>query len=95
MDRYRVELEELLAFVERLHVFEDRGEQLASGIDNLVNTLGENWSGAAADAHQAEHDKWAAALAQMREAAAQLRRTAEGTHRNYTEVIEINTAMWP
>lgn len=95
MERYRVELQELLGFVERLQVFEQRGEQIAESADNLVSQLEGNWSGTAADAHQAEHEKWCAAAAEMREAAAQLRQAADAAHRNYTEVIEINTAMWP
>jgi WXG100 family type VII secretion target len=95
MDRYRVELQELLAFVKRLQAFEQRGEQIAAGVDNLVSQLGGNWSGTAADAHQAEHDQWSAAATEMREAAAQLRQAADRAHRNYSEVIEINTAMWP
>ncbi|WP_343574757.1 WXG100 family type VII secretion target [Mycobacterium sp.] len=95
MDRYRVELEDLRAFVQRLQEFEQRGEQIADGVDNLVTQLGGNWSGAAADAHQAEHDEWTAAATEMREAAAQLRQAADRAQRTYSEVIEINTAMWP
>ncbi|ORW01390.1 WXG100 family type VII secretion target [Mycobacterium kyorinense] len=95
MDRYRVELHELLGFVERLQAFESRAEQICESADNLVNQLDGNWSGTAAGAHQAEHDEWIAAAAEMREAATQLRRAADTAHRNYSELIEINTAMWP
>jgi WXG100 family type VII secretion target len=94
MDRYKVELEELLSFVEKLQAFDKRAENLVDGVDNLVKQLGGNWSGTAADAHQAEHDEWMAAATEMCEGLAELRKAADTAHRNYSEVVAINTAMW-
>lgn len=95
MEQYRVALEELLGFAERLEAFGKHAEQIAESADNLAGHLNGNWSGGAAEAHQAEHEKWVAAAAEMRQAVAQLRTAARTAHSNYTEVVDINTAMWP
>lgn len=95
VNRYRVELEELLAFVDRLQSFEQRAEMVAESVDKQVAALHGTWSGDGADAHKAHHDEWMAADSQMREALAVLRDAATKAHRNYSEAIEINTAMWP
>lgn len=66
--RYRVELEELLGFVEKLQAFEQRTEAIAARVDGQVADLHTSWAGDAATAHRAQHDEWAAAATQMREA---------------------------
>ncbi|KUH99164.1 WXG100 family type VII secretion target [Mycobacterium sp. IS-3022] len=91
--RYRVELEELLAFVEKLRAFEDRAEDIASRVDGQIAELHTSWSGDAADAHRTNHDEWTAAAAQMREAVIELREAAHNAHRNYTEAVKLNLAM--
>jgi WXG100 family type VII secretion target len=91
--RYRVELEELLAFVEKLSVFEQQAEAIAARVDGQIADLHTTWSGEAAAAHRANHDEWTAAAAQMRQALGQLRETAHTAHRNYTEAVKVNLEM--
>ena len=91
--RYRVELEELLAFVDRLQSFERRAEAIAARIDGQIATLHATWSGEAASAHRAQHDEWMAGAAQMREALAQLRAAADNAHRHYSEAAQLNVEM--
>jgi WXG100 family type VII secretion target len=91
--RYRVELEELLAFVDRLQSFEQRAEAIAARVDGRVAGLHDSWSGQAAAAHRAQHDEWMAGATQMREALGQLRAAAEHAHRNYTEAAQLNVEM--
>jgi WXG100 family type VII secretion target len=91
--RYRVELEELLAFVGKLEAFEARAEAIAGRVDKQVNDLHATWSGAASDAHRSSHDEWMTAATQMREAAASLRAAADNAHRNYTEAVNTNIEM--
>ncbi len=91
--RYRVELEELLVFVDTLRSFEQRAEAIGSRIDGQIADLHTSWSGEAAAAHRANHDEWAAAAAQMREALGQLREAAHTAHRNYTEAVQLNLEM--
>jgi WXG100 family type VII secretion target len=93
--RYRVELEELSAFVEKLQAFEQRAESIAARVDGQIADLHASWSGSAASAHRAHHDEWMSAASQMREALSQLREAARVAHRNYSDVIEVNIAMWP
>jgi WXG100 family type VII secretion target len=93
--RYRVELEELHAFVETLQAFEQRTEAIAARVDKQVANLHDGWSGDAASAHLALHSEWIAAAGQMREALAELREAASVAHRNYSGVVEVNMAMWP
>lgn len=95
MSEYRVELAELRGFVERLQVFEKRVEQIADSVDVLINQLGGEWLGIAADTNHAEHDQLIAVTAETRAAVAQLRRAADTAYCNYGEVVAINIAMWP
>ncbi|HEX2213791.1 MAG TPA: WXG100 family type VII secretion target [Mycobacterium sp.] len=91
--RYRVELEELLAFVEKLRGFEQRAEVIAARVDGQIAALHTSWSGDAAAAHRANHDEWTAAATQMREALTQLREAARNAHRNYTDAVKVNLEM--
>ena len=58
--RYRVELEELLGFVDRLQSFEQRAEAIAARVDGQIATMHGTWAGNAAAAHRAQHDEWMA-----------------------------------
>lgn len=91
--RYRVELDELLAFVDRLQSFEQRAEAAAARIDGQIATLHDTWLGQAAAAHRAQHDEWMAGAVQMREALAELRAAANNAHRNYTDAAQANLEM--
>jgi WXG100 family type VII secretion target len=91
--RYRVELEELHAFVESLCSFEQRAEAIGTRVDGQIADLHAGWSGEAATAHRANHDEWTVAAAQMREALSHLREAAHTAHRNYSEAVQLNIAM--
>ena len=90
---YRVELEELLAFVDTLQSFESRAEAIASRVDEQIAALHTGWAGSAADAHRISHDEWLAGATQMREALADLRNAANSAHRHYVQAVETNLAM--
>jgi WXG100 family type VII secretion target len=91
--RYRVELDALSAFVDRLGAFEHRAEAIAARVDEQFASLHSSWSGQGATAHLAQHREWRAASRQMREALAQLRETARTAQRNYTDAVKVNMAM--
>ena len=91
--RYRVELEELLAFVDRLQSFEQRAEAIAARVDGQIAALHDTWAGTAAAEHRAQHDEWMAGAAQMREALAQLRAAADNAHQHYTDAVRLNVEM--
>lgn len=91
--KYRVDLAELLAFVDQLERFEARAEALAGRVDGQVADLHTTWEGAASQAHRASHDEWMAACTQMRDAAADLKTAANTAHRNYTDAVRANLEM--
>jgi WXG100 family type VII secretion target len=91
--RYRVELEELLAFVDRLQSFEQRAEAIAARVDGQIATLHDKWEGNAGATHRAQHDEWMTGAAQMREALAQLRAAADNAHQHYTDAARLNVEM--
>lgn len=91
--RYQVDLDELLAFVEKLRAFGQRAEAIAARADNQVGDLHTSWSGDAASAHRSQHDDWMAAAAQMREAVTELRAAAHKAHHNYTDAARLNVEM--
>jgi uncharacterized protein YukE len=91
--RYCVELDELLAFVDKLESFEKRAELLAARVDGSVAALHAEWQGHGAAGHRIMHDEWLAAAGQMREALTQLKAAAHNAHRNYIDAIRLNVAM--
>lgn len=91
--RYRVELDGLLAFVDRLQAFEHRAETIAARVDEQIAGLHTAWSGDGASAHLAQHQQWMTAARRMREALVQLREAAHTAHRNYTDAAQLNMAM--
>ena len=91
--RYRVELEELLAFVDRLQSFEQRAEAIAARVDGRIAALYGTLAGNAAAAHRAQHDEWMAGAAQMREAVTQLRAAADNAHQHYADAARLNVEM--
>ena len=91
--RYRVELDELAAFVDRLQSFEQRAETIATRVDGQIAALHDAWSGSAAAAHRSQHDEWMAGATQMREALAQLRAAARNAHQHYTDAARLNMEM--
>jgi WXG100 family type VII secretion target len=93
--RYTVELEALLALVDRLGEFNVRAEQIATAVDRYIAELHTTWRGDGANAHENYHTMWMSAMDRMREGLDDLRNAARAAHRNYTEVARLNTAMWP
>lgn len=91
--RYRVELDELLAFVGKLHAFEQHAESIAARVDEQAAALHESWDGAGAAAHSTLHQEWMSAAQQMREALLQLRGAAHSAHRNYTDAAQLNVTV--
>jgi WXG100 family type VII secretion target len=93
--RYTADLDALLAFADRLTNFNVRAEEIATAVDQYIAELHTTWLGDGAAAEGEYHQTWMAASKQMREGLDELRNNARMTHRNYTQVIAINAAMWP
>jgi WXG100 family type VII secretion target len=93
--RYTVDLESLHDFANRLARFNARAEEISGAVDRSVAELQATWLGKAAAAHLQYHDRWMAAVAEMRKAVEELRANANLAHRNYSGVVQHNIAMWP
>jgi WXG100 family type VII secretion target len=90
---YRVELDGLLTFVDKLQAFEQRAELIAARVDEQVSGLHDSWKGEGASAYITLHHEWMSAAQQMRDALSELRQAAHSAHRNYTEAAHLNVAM--
>lgn len=93
--RYTVDLDALMAFTDRLARFNARAEEIAAAVDQCVAELHDTWAGLAAKADVGHHEKWMEADQQMRQGLEALRKSGQVAHRNYSEVVKINSAMWP
>lgn len=95
MRRYTVDLDALSSFADRLARFNTRAEEIAKAVDQCVAELHGTWLGEAANADSGYHQMWMASDKQMREGLDELRKSAQVAHRNYSDVVKVNTAMWP
>jgi WXG100 family type VII secretion target len=95
MSRYSVDLDELMAFADRLGRFNERAEAIAGAVDAEIGALHGSWAGLGADAEKEYHATWMRLAGEMRETADALRKSAKDAHRNYTDVAALNSAMWP
>ncbi|WP_216915570.1 WXG100 family type VII secretion target [Nocardia noduli] len=94
-DKYKVDLDELDAAIATMAAFGQRVEDWLAEVDRHIADLHLAWSGEAAAAQQAAHDKWVAGVAEMRENLDELREVAARAHANYTAALDTNTEMWP
>lgn len=95
MNRYVVDLDELMAFAERLGRFNRRAEEIAQTVDQEIAQLHNTWAGIGAEAEKHYHETWMRLAGEMRASAELLRMTAKDAHRNYTDVAALNSSMWP
>ncbi|CAN5720264.1 hypothetical protein BH10ACT9_BH10ACT9_43980 [soil metagenome] len=95
MSRYSVDLDQLLAFTDRLAKFNQRVEEIAASVEEQVLELHGTWAGIGAEAEQEYHRTWMRLAQEMRETAVYLRESASLAHRNFSGVGEQNRTMWP
>ncbi len=93
-EAFRVDPEALADAVRQMVEFGRHAEGMLSEIDSLVTDLHATWTGEGAAAHAEAHRRWAHGEATMREALTRLRAAGATAHRNYTDVVTTNMAMW-
>ena len=93
-EAFRVDPQALADAVQRMAEFQRYAEDMLTEIDSLVSNLHTTWSGQGAAAHAEAHRHWARGEEMMREALAQLRTAGATAHRNYTDAMSTNLAMW-
>jgi WXG100 family type VII secretion target len=94
MARIAVDPARLTAAVDRMARVEADLLGRLDEAERAVQRLGSSWSGAAAEAHRARHQRWTAAAAELNDALARMRRIAAVAEHNYTSAINANQAMW-
>jgi hypothetical protein len=93
--RYRVDLEALQRFIDRLAAFDRAAEKHAAQVDKRVGDLHTTWTGVDAGVQAAFHRDWLDGVAQMRKAEEKLEENASKALGNYRGVGEHNRGMWP
>jgi ESAT-6 family protein len=95
MNRYSIDIDELIAFADRLKRFNQRAEEIASAVDQQILKLHTTWEGVGAESEREYHQDWMRRAREMRETAEFLHHAASVAGRNYTGVGQLNRGMWP
>ncbi|MFE3988274.1 WXG100 family type VII secretion target [Nocardia tengchongensis] len=94
-DGYRTDLNEMRRLIDRATKIETTIEKRLDDIEKRVAALHIQWSGVAAEAHSAAHDRWIRATREMHQALTDLRTGTDRAHGVYTDVVATNRKMWP
>lgn len=93
--RYSIDIDELIAFADRLNRFNQRADQLEAAVDQEISKLHTTWAGVGAESEREYHQDWMRRAREMRETAEFLHHAATVAQRNYTGVGQLNRDMWP
>jgi uncharacterized protein YukE len=91
---FRADLEGLSQLLDRLHAVDRRAAGIVADLEQDARRLETQWSGLAAERHEAAHRQWAAAHAALQQAAAALAAFARAAHANYSDAAAANVRMW-
>lgn len=91
---YSVDLDHLADTVRRLDAVESELSALDRRLGVDVLRMGGCWAGAAAVAHQAAHQRWDAAHAELREALLVMRAAGDTAHVSYSDAVAANRLLW-
>jgi uncharacterized protein YukE len=91
---YAVDLGELDFLVGQLGAVAERLQERVTAVDERVIDLHVSWSGGAAEAHLAAHERWLDSQRRMHAAVTTLHGIALDAHHNYSGAVTANSAMW-
>lgn len=94
MTAFRADLDALDELVTRLRAFDAHAGRLGDDLDSDARRLAGCWTGPAAGAHTAAHERWLAAHRRIRAAADELARLVRAAHENYSAATTSNSRMW-
>jgi WXG100 family type VII secretion target len=94
MTGFRADLDALAELVDSLAAFDSRADELGADVDAQVRRLHGEWTGPAAHAHLAAHERWTAGAAQLRAAVLELRSVVATAQANYGSAAAANVRMW-
>lgn len=73
------------------------GREVAEVLDEIeqaMAALRANWEGQASETQRQAQQQWEGGAETMKTSLEQLRRVAEGAHKNYTDAVAKNKEMW-
>ncbi|SDJ38062.1 WXG100 family type VII secretion target [Frankineae bacterium MT45] len=91
---HRIDIEELADVVARVRGFAGYVDDRLEFLGQRVNSLGNVWSGDAANRHAEAHARWLAGAREMHSALVALQAAAGTAQANYSAAIEVNVGMW-
>ena len=94
-DEYRIDLGQVEEFAKVLDQFVKYVEDRVGALDARIDELHVSWTGEAAVAHRDAHERWRAGAAEMNEAVADIRKSADHSHAAFSGVQELHRRMWP
>ncbi len=92
---FTINTEELADIVADMAHFDTDAEATCTEVDQLVEKLHVSWTGDAASAQRAAHERWTRGAEEMRSAIGDLKTSGDTAHANYTGAVTANQAMWP
>lgn len=95
MNRYSIDIDELIIFADRLKRFNQRTEEIAAAVDQEILKLHTTWEGLGAESQRDYHQDWMRRAREMGETAEFLRHAAAVAQQNYSGVGQHNRNMWP
>ncbi|GGN94010.1 WXG100 family type VII secretion target [Nocardia rhizosphaerihabitans] len=91
--RYRVNLTDLDDAVAQINALKTFLEESLDEIDERVNTMRADWSGAASDAYDTAHVQWLTSARTAADGIEKMRAAARAAHDSYTATIVANRTL--
>jgi uncharacterized protein YukE len=91
-DAFTVDLEALDALIDHMSRFTESTDAALEQVDAFV--AGMPWEGATEHAHKQWHALWRSGVGDLQDGLRKLREGARTAHRNYSDAIKTNVAMW-
>ncbi|WP_019929063.1 WXG100 family type VII secretion target [Nocardia sp. BMG111209] len=92
---YRVDLDRLQQLIDDTAKLESAIESTAADLDDRIDRLHVQWTGAGAAAHRAAHNDQIASITAMQQALSALRQELTVARNAYHRVGTVNLQMWP
>ncbi|MEN4475849.1 WXG100 family type VII secretion target [Mycolicibacterium cosmeticum] len=94
MTQLVVDFGTLQAAIEHMQAFEREVTESLEDIDHTMAALRASWHGESSDSQAQAQQQWEDGAEQMKSALKQLRSIAQAAHKNYSEAVTRNGAMW-
>ena len=92
--KFTVNTELLADIVTDMAKFDSDAVSVCRDAEQTVDRLHGSWTGEAANAQRAAHERWTRGADEMRSAVADLRKAGDTAHANYTAAVQANQEMW-